>query len=75
MREIRKAVDARVAEFKPILDHVAVLTPSESIVTVLDVGTSRRMPFHRLISREVVNGVYVDGAYFYVFKPGKYIAA
>jgi hypothetical protein len=69
----RPAAAIHLDPFKAILDSTAVLTPSEGVMMALDVGTSRRIPFGRLVSREVVNGIYVDGAYFYLFAPKTYI--
>lgn len=59
-RRIRAALDV---EGTPgdlnILDRLDVLSPSEGLITALDVGPQRQMKLRRLIVREDVRGVYV----------------
>jgi hypothetical protein len=73
--EIEHALGDRLNQFKPILDRLRVLTPSEGIITVLDIGSSGRIPLDRVVEEESVNGAYVKGAYFYHFAPKTYMVA
>jgi len=76
-REISKAIggDAASGIHKAILDRLDVLSPSEGLITVIDVGSEAGVPLGRLIDREGVRGVYVEGAYFYLFAPKTYVSA
>ena len=51
-----------------------MLTPSEGIITVLDIG-SLGASLDRIVEEESVNGAYVKGAYFYRFDPKSYMVA
>jgi hypothetical protein len=62
-------------EFRSLLDRLDVLSPSESLITVLDIGSEREVPLHRRIVREAVRSVYVEGAYFYLFAPRTFAPA
>jgi len=66
---IRKVVGAEVKELQPVLSRLDVLSPSEGVITVLDIGSQGRIPMNRQILDEGVRGVYVHGAYFYYFAP------
>jgi hypothetical protein len=54
--EIEHAVGDQLNRFKPILDRLRVLTPSEGIITVLDIGSLGRVPLDRVVEEESVNG-------------------
>jgi hypothetical protein len=75
-RRIREALeaDATRGDLK-ILDRLDVLSPSEELITVLDVGSQGQVPLRRLIVRENVRSVYVDGGYFYQFAPKTFAPA
>ena len=75
-RRIREALegDGTRGDLK-ILDRLDVLSPSEELITVLDVGSERQVPLRRLIVRENVRSVYVDGGYFYQFAPKTFASA
>jgi hypothetical protein len=76
-RKISEAIGGNAAteSHKAILDRLDALSPSEGLITVLDVGSQSEVPIRRLIDRESIRGVYVEGAYFYHFAPKTYIAA
>ena len=73
--KIQKALGARANEFESILSRLDVLSPSEGVMTVLDVGSLGKIPLHRQILDEGVRGVYVRGAYFYYFAPHTFAPA
>ena|SRR5258708_9933062 len=74
-RKIRKAIERTKTpgEYLSILDRLDVLTPSEGLITVLDIGMLGEVPLGRLIVGESIRGVYVEGAYFYHFAPKTFI--
>lgn len=74
-REIRRALegDHLTMDCLGILDRLDVLSPSEGLITVLDIGSLGAVPLGRLIVGESVRGVYVEGAYFYYFEPKTFI--
>jgi hypothetical protein len=75
-KKITEAVGPdRLQEFRSLLDRLDVLSPSESLITVLDIGSEREVPLHRRIVREAVRSVYVEGAYFYLFAPRTFAPA
>ena len=75
MTEIEHALGHRFNEFKSILDRIRVLSPSEGVVTVLDIGSLGSPPKDRVIKEESVNGAYVEGADVYLFAPKTYMPA
>ena len=74
-RKIREALGPKATEFETILTRLDVLTPSEGVITVLDIGSLGQIPLNRQILDEGVRGVYVHGAYFYYFKPHTFAPA
>jgi len=70
-RQIRRAIDSDnvSGDCLGVLDRLDVLSPSEGLITVLDIGLLGEVPLGRLIVGESVRGVYVEGAYFYHFAP------
>ncbi|MBI3680070.1 MAG: hypothetical protein HY235_06700 [Acidobacteria bacterium] len=68
-KKIQEVVGAKANEFQPILTRLDVLSPSEGVMTVLDIGSLGQIPLNRQILDEGVRGVYVHGAYFYYFAP------
>ena len=76
-RKIRAAIggDKAPESWLRILDRLDVRSPSEGLMTVLDVGSLGKVPLGRRIVRESVRGVYVEGAYFYHFAPKTFTPA
>jgi hypothetical protein len=73
--KIQEVVGAKANEFQSILTRLDVLSPSEGVITVLDVGSLGHIPRNRQILDEAVQGVYVHGAYFYYFAPHTFAPA
>ena len=71
---IRKAVGGKTKEFQSILSRLDVLSPSEGVITVLDIGSHEKTPLNRRVVDEALHGAYVHGAYFYYFAPHTYIS-
>ena len=56
---------------RDLFERTSVLSPSSGVVTILDIS-AQRIPYDRLVLRESVGGVYVEGAYFYRFAPSSF---
>src|SRR5260370_15829504 len=74
-KKIQEAVGTKANEFRSILNRLDVLSPSEGVITVLDIGSIGQIPLHRQGLDEGVRGVYVHGAYFYYFAPRTFAPA
>ena len=75
-KKIREAVGPDgLLQFSSLLDRLDVVSPSEGLITVLDIGSLKGVPLRRPIVREAVRGVYVEGAYFYLFAPKTFAPA
>ena len=74
-RKIRRALedDKVPGEYLGILDRLDMLSPSEGLITNLDVDSLGDVRLGRLILGEGVRGIYVEGAYFYHFAPKTFI--
>jgi hypothetical protein len=74
-RKVQGALGIKIDDLKPVLDRLDILSPSEGVITALDIGSSARIPVNRLVAQEGIEGVYISGAYFYIFAPKSFAHA
>jgi hypothetical protein len=78
VRRIRQILSERGASqaVRDLLERADVLSPSESgVINIVQVGSYGQPPLYRLIDREGVNALWVEGAYIYHFAPKSFIEA
>jgi hypothetical protein len=76
VRKMRQALLEQNApqNVRDLLERADVLSPSESgVITIVEIGSYGRPPLNRLIDREGVNALWVEGAYIYQFAPKTFI--
>ncbi len=74
-RLIRAALEEDRSRFKTILDRLDTLSPSEGLVSVLDIGSRGRLPLNRQVRGESVGSAYIPNAFFYRFAPKTFVPA
>lgn len=52
-----------------LIRDIDLVSPSEGVITAFDIGSEGRIPVDRWILKEFVGGVWVAGAYVYLFEP------
>jgi hypothetical protein len=78
VRRIRQVLSDRHASqaVRDLFERADVLSPSESgVVNIVHIGSYGKPPLNRLIDREGVNALWVQGAYIYQFEPKSFIEA
>jgi hypothetical protein len=60
---------------RDLFEKIQVVSPSAGVVTVFDIGAGAQLPLGRLVLNESIQGVYVEGAYFYKFQPKTFAKA
>jgi len=61
-------------DVKELFERTKFVSPSYSLIRVLDSGSGGKPPLNRWLDREGLGGVYVEGAYFYYFEPRTFMA-